>query len=259
MTPKKRGNPTGMRTVVLEDRPSKKPIFVLVLIIVMAASAVYLMMTGRAGFKKQETPKQQVGASDQVVQQNLSLMDRVRKHILVKETDQPRVYTINNIELVRQKNPEFYRDAEQGDKVLIWKDRAMIYSEKLDRLVAVATATPLIRVSSEPSDSQEVSGTPSAPSIDQLRASTTIEIRNGSRKNGEGARLKKTLTDAGFVVTKVGDAGAAYTGTRIIDQTSGSASMISEALVAPTGGVVTSTLPTTERPSEANILILIGR
>lgn len=248
-----------MRTVVLEDRPSKKPIFVLVLIIVMAASAVYLMMTGRAGFKKEQVPTQQVGTVNQEAQQNLSLLDRVRKHILVSETDQPRVYTINNIELVRQKNPEFYQDAEQGDKVLIWKDRAMIYSEKLDRLVAVATATPLIRVSSDPTSPEEVSGAPAAPSIDQLRASTTIEIRNGSRKNGEGAKLKKILVDAGFVVTKVGDAGAAYTGTHIIDQTSGTASMIAEALVAPTGGMVTSTVPTTERPSEANILILIGR
>lgn len=258
MTSKKRGSQTGMRTVVLEDRSSKKPIFLFVLIIVMAASAVYLMVTGRGGYKKAENPAQEAVLANQAAKQDGSLLDRVRKHILITEEEAPRVYTINNIELVRQKNPAFYENAEQGDKVLIWKDKAIIYSEKLDRIVAVATATPLVRLSEEEGSTQE-GGMPTAPELNQLKASTTIEIRNGSRKNGEAGRLKKTLTDAGFVVTKISDAGAVYTGTQIIDLSAGASVIVAEALVAPTGGSVTSTIPGTEQPSEANILIVIGR
>ncbi len=248
-----------MRTIVLEDRSSKKPIFIFVLIIAMLASAVYLMVTGKGGYWKAETPSQEPVPSGQAtVQASGSLTERVGKHILITEKEAPRVYTINNIDLVRQKNPDFYKDAQQGDKVLIWKDRAIIYSEQLDRIVAVATATPLVRLSEEdPSErGDEMS---SALAIEQLRASTTIEIRNGSRKNGEAGRLKQTLTEAGFVVTKIGDAGAVYAGTQIIDLTGGSAMPIVEALLEPTEGSVTSTVPVTERPSEANILILIGR
>ncbi len=248
-----------MRTIVLEDRSSKKPIFIFVLIIIMAASAVYLMITGRGGYQKIEMPSGEAAPSGQAVAQpSGSLTERVGKHILITEKEAPRVYTINNIDLVRQKNPDFYKDAQQGDKVLIWKDRAIIYSEQIDRIVAVATATPLVRLSEE-DPSEQGDETSSALSIDQLRASTTIEIRNGSRKNGEAGKLKQTLTEAGFVVTKIGDAGAVYVGTQIIDLTGGGAMPIVEALLEPTNGSVTSTVPVTERPSEANILILIGR
>jgi hypothetical protein len=247
-----------MRTVVLDDHSSKKPIFIFVLIIIMAASAVYLMVTGRGGYQKAENPAQEGSPAYQAEQESGSLLDRVKNHILITEQEAPRIYTINNIDLVRQKNPAFYENAEQGDRVLIWKDRAIIYSEKLDRIVAVATAAPLVRLSEEDAAAQE-GGMPPATSIDQLRASTTIEIRNGSRKNGEASRLKQTLTEAGFMITKIGDAGAVYAGTQIIDLTGGSAMPIVEALLEPTNGSVTSTVPVTERPSEANILILIGR
>ncbi len=92
----------------------------------MTLAAVYLWVT---------QPKYALEPSDATtadtspeLKQSQNIVERVARHILVKQDEQPYVANISDINAVRQANPVFYKDAEVGDKVIIWSEMALIYS-----------------------------------------------------------------------------------------------------------------------------------
>ncbi|MDL1953401.1 LytR family transcriptional regulator [Candidatus Uhrbacteria bacterium UHB] len=224
-----------------------QPLILLILVVAMAAAALYLLLTqpNKAAPQRQAVP---VAKTEDMQQEVESIVTKVSRHLLVNPNEAPYVATITNIDLVRQNNPVFYKDAEQGDKVLIWSDKAVVYSPTKDKLVAVMTSIP-------PDLSQQPTSTPSEP-----EKQANIEIRNGSRVAGAASRLRTTLRESGMTVISIGDAGAVYEETLIIDLTGGAvANAITALAEAIPEAQATSVLPDTERATTADILILIGR
>ncbi|MBD3250938.1 hypothetical protein GF380_00460, partial [Candidatus Uhrbacteria bacterium] len=117
---------------------------VLIIVIAMGLTAAYLLIKGVSVTKSsiEQPAEPQLDTKEQLEAHVDSLIDRVKRHILVNEEESPYVATISNIDLVRSRNPIFYKDAKNGDKVLIWSDKALVYSPELDKLVAVTTAFP---------------------------------------------------------------------------------------------------------------------
>ena len=233
---------------------------ILFLIIAMALSAAWLIM--KDGIRP-ISPSNEEGQSMEVAQGQEEerlpegIVDRVKRHVLIKNDEAPYIAKISNIELVRERNPEFYADASNGDSVLIWSDKAIIYSEEKDRIIAVATASSL-----KPPEEPEViepTAEEQAEALAEQLSSTIIEIRNGSRVAGAASRLKASLTGQGMQVSKIGDAGNLYDGTRIIDLTDGMASAVLTLVGNATSGTIETVLPEGEPETEANILVIIGR
>ncbi len=248
-------------------RKSGKPYFVIILIIAMGLSAAYLLIKGinvaDYSSKNAETsnsPDEQ--AADSVTG---NVVDRVKKHILVNENEAPYVATISNIDLVRARNPVFYQDASQGDKVLIWSDKAIIYSESLDKIVSVTTSIPSNMEKTledvgegDVGEQQDGEGQESEEAVVEELEEVTIEIRNGTRVAGAASRLKAELTKLGVDVERIGDAANAYEGTRIIDLTGGKANTVVQTIVDATEGTLSSDMPEGEPASGSNILVIIG-
>lgn len=257
------------KVTFVSEKPEKnvKPVFIFVLFVAMLLSAVYLYIRNgnEEKQKKQFVANSTPSVSDQKDESSSgvpeTLLDKVKKHLVVSETDIPYIATITNIDLVKDKNPEFYADATDGDKVIVWKDRAVIYSESKDRIVSVATAKPLLISGSENTGTSASSSTSTSTlsDVEQQMASTTIEIRNGSRKNGAAKVLKQQLETLGLNVSKVGDTGKVYEGTQIIDLSSGKSTEVLDLVAKSTSGTVATVLPEGERASTAQVLILIGR
>jgi hypothetical protein len=234
----------------------------------MAASAAYLAIKGTS---KQQTSSQ---TPQTVSQQNPdqggdgNILDKVKRHLYVPDGDQPRYTgTISDISLLRSKNPDFYANAEEGDKVLIWNDRAVIYSAKKDLIIAVATAKPLLADDRQPqagSSSTASASSTTAPAALQPTdlatqlASTTVEIRNGSRVNGAAEQLRIQLSQQAVNVIRIGNA-LPRQGTLVIDQTSGTAPGVVNLLLQATNGTVSDALPPDELPTTAGILVIIGK
>lgn len=61
------------------------------------------------------------------------LKSQIEKHIILPKGE-PLIATINDIEKLK-KDQTFYQNAENGDKVFIWQDKALIYRPSLDRIV----------------------------------------------------------------------------------------------------------------------------
>ena len=225
-----------------------QPILILIVVATMAVASLFLLLKNSARDRAPQSPVDNAAADPMKDPETAGmteaedLITRVKRHIVVNEAETPFVATITNIDLVKQKNPYFYKDAEQGDKVLIWSDKAVIYSPGKDRLVSVVTAGP--------GDGSLISGEIALEDV-------SVEIRNGSRVAGAASRLRTTLETAGLEVTRVGDAAGAYEGTIVIDQTGGQAPN-AMAKVAELAAGVLGTLPASEAASSADILIIIG-
>ncbi|MFA5130346.1 MAG: LytR C-terminal domain-containing protein [Patescibacteria group bacterium] len=255
---------SSARQVTFRPEPKKsgRPFLILLLIIAMAVSAAYLAIKGSGQPTEQPvTTQQQVAeqpGSNQVVSGNT--LDRVKKHLYIPDGDQPRyIGTISDISLLRSKNPDFYANASEGDKVLIWNDRAVIYSESKDLIIAVATAKPLLQDEKPSQTASSTALNAQDADLSAQLASTTVEIRNATRVNGAASRLKLTLSKQAVNVVKVGDSSLPYTGTIIIDQTAGTSPAVASLIAQATSGTVRTDFPQGETPSQAGILIILGK
>lgn len=67
----------------------------------------------------------------------LPLIDRVGDQIIIDQTEEPTIATIEDINTLKAVKPEIYKNAENGDKILVFSDRVIIYREKDDLIVNV--------------------------------------------------------------------------------------------------------------------------
>ncbi len=74
---------------------------------------------------------------------SLTTLDRVSRHILITREPAPIITTLDNAEELRQSNPAFYKDVQNGDTLLLWRDKAILYSSKLDLVLSATLMTPV--------------------------------------------------------------------------------------------------------------------
>jgi hypothetical protein len=122
-----------------------------------------------------------------------SLIARVAKHIIVNPNEEPTIATIENADLLKQQSPLFYKDAQNGDRLLVWSDKAILYSPSRDIILAA------LPVSAPPASS---STTPTADATEEA----TIEVRNGTLTAGLGRSMSDKLKAAGLTVLPPTDA-----------------------------------------------------
>jgi hypothetical protein len=190
-----------------------------------------------------ETPAPQPYQANQGEQPNTETQTedavaRVSGMILVNTDENPQVFTVSDAGAFREQTPQA-GPVQEGDKVIAWTDKTVVYSPMEDKIIAVYPTVP---------------PAPPTPESD-----ATVEIRNASGVAGAAAKLKKSLTDAGLAVSAVGDAATRQVGTMIIDLSNGAFPNALAKLSSLSVGEVTSALPAGEPTSDAKILILIGK
>ncbi len=72
-------------------------------------------------------------ASDPIV---ADLVEKVFKHIYLPSGD-VKIETIVDVERLRANNPIFYQFAHDGDKILFYSDRAILYNPEVDKVLDV--------------------------------------------------------------------------------------------------------------------------
>ena len=66
-----------------------------------------------------------------------TLIAKVARHIVIRTDEKPTVATIQDAQILRTQNPDFYKDAKNGDRLLIWSDKAVLYSTSQDKILSV--------------------------------------------------------------------------------------------------------------------------
>lgn len=104
-------------------------LFIILLLFAVVATIGLLYIKER---KKAQNPTQIASEEAQRIKDNVS------RHILLPQDENPTIATIVDVDKLKEDNSEFYKNAENGDKVLIYSKQAIIYSPTKDIIINVA-------------------------------------------------------------------------------------------------------------------------
>ncbi|MDD5437603.1 MAG: LytR C-terminal domain-containing protein [Patescibacteria group bacterium] len=192
------------------EPPKTKTSIYLVLLAIIVLTAIALMVNQK--IKSRQQPAQnsatQTAQTDQAKKAMdksdiQSLIARVGSLIMVNANEEPTIATVQDAEALRKSNPVFYKDAENGDRLLVWSDKAVLYSTRLDKLLAVMPITGQAGVIGPSSTSTQATLNSTTSTIASEKA--TIEVRNGTRTAGLAKSMASTLKAEGLKVGIVGD------------------------------------------------------
>lgn len=179
-----------------------------------------------------------------------ALVDTVKRYAVVPDTEVPKVATIQDITLVRPQNPLLYRDAQNGDRVLLWRDTAVIYSSARDRVLVVLPISP--------STSPATTTSPAAKTSSTQKEQATIEVRNGSRISGAAAAMVSQLSAAGLSVFPATDAqSTSYLKTVIVERSNKAFPQTLQTIRTITKAQVVAQ-PAKEKDLKGDFLIILG-
>lgn len=182
-----------------------------------------------------------------------SLVGRVARHIAINVNEEPTIATVQDPESLRATDLDFYKDAAIGDRLLVWSDKAVLYSEARDLILSVL---PIHLTNSE------ILASSAAQTSDQIKSEgAKIEIRNGTRRTGLGKSFADKLAklSLGFDVLKPRDAVKKnYAQTIIVKISDKSFPETERQLLQVLGNVTLQTLPTAETNVKGDYLVILG-
>jgi hypothetical protein len=201
--------------------------------------------------------------SDEQVQQ---LLERVSRFMVMPSDEQPSVVVLRDAQTLAEQQ-SFYRGAKDGDILIVYSTRAIIYDAKANKLVNVgpivrneATPPPSLTASASEGQGQvspSVSATPAVPE------KVIVDVRNGTSTAGlagaTASDLKKEGRDTWLTIGKLGDAAGSFTQTTIIDLSKGKKPGALAELERILGVKAVTEVPKGEATSTADILVIVGK
>ncbi|MCE9585752.1 LytR C-terminal domain-containing protein [Candidatus Uhrbacteria bacterium] len=225
---------------------TSRAIPIVIALVLVVGGVGYFVNAAMKGKTSADVTQGQIGEGVNAEEVNKTI-ERVRSLTVTTADEFPTVATIQNISILRPQNPTLYRDAENGDKLLVWSDKVVVYSANKDRLLVVMPINIPPTVSA-----------PVAAATVTEEPTVTLEVRNGSATLGVARVLSEKLKGEGFKTLAPGDAkNKLYASTVIYNATGKTIPNTLEKLVASTGGTVVDSLEG-ERESKADLLIIVG-
>lgn len=183
----------------------------------------------------------------------VTLVGRVARHIAVNPDEEPTIATVQDADSLRTTDAYFYKDAVAGDRLLVWSDKAVLYSEARDMILAVLPIR-LTNTVQTPNPSQNAA-------VDIKAEGAKIEIRNGTRRAGLGRSLANKLASLslGFNVLTPRDAVKKdYAQTIVVKVSDKAFPLTEQQLLQSMGNVTLQTLPAAETNVKGDYLIILG-
>lgn len=233
-----------------------KVIFGLLFIIVTAAFAWSFISYQEAKNKIAYLSSMQ-GKAELSEQEVAELLAKVGGHIILPEEEEPMIATIQDVESLKVEQP-FFEKAQNGDQLIIYSDKAIVYSEERDVLVNVGPVY-MQNQAGEASDKQSAKPVPTKKPVQEQKPQVqqiTLDIRNGSKTVGVGGELGKRLADKDEygVINISNAANTDYTGIILVNLKGKDLGSLEKEL----GVKGVSAMPGGEAESRADAVIIIG-
>ncbi len=235
--------------IILSERT--KRLIGLFILLVFVGAVLKFTPLGQKVPLPQSVKKVIIGQSEEAkkTQETKELLAKIGRHMILPVGEEPVVAVIKDKELLA-KEQKFYQDAQNGDYLVVYPKaaKAIIYSPKRNVLVNVG---PLIGQAPTP--------TPEPQVIHE--SPLMIEIRNGTSKSGLANTIKQRLeTNALFKVTEAIDAGKKdYEKTIIVDTGKTNNKEAIQQLSQVLGVQTISKIPTEEKTTNADVLVILGK
>ena len=185
------------------------------------------------------------------------VLTRIGEFLVLPTGESPSVSIIRDAMALAQEQ-SFYAGASNGDILVVYSNRAIVYDPKADKLVNVSA---IVQGSASPSPvasgsmaTVTPSGTPAAPE------KVKVDVLNGSTKAGlAGVTASALKKNTWVTIGVVGDAKGTYTDNVIVDLTKGKKPNAIAALEQLYGVTSTTALPKGEATSTADIVIIVAK
>lgn len=238
--------------------------FAIAIVLVIGGSvAAYLNQDKLFGSKEEASTAQAAEAdSDQ------TLVQKVSKHIQIPSGAIPKIGKITDVTKL-QSNPAF-ANARDGDRVLFFGNKVIIYDEVKDIVIDVAQYNPDAKTADAKQQKSEVLGdSTTAKTTDETKKEDTeakakateakikVEIRNASGKTG-AAKTWATKVGAteGYEVAGTGNSSrGTVVKSEIINLKGVDIAPLEEII----GATAVKDLPEKEKASTADVLVIIGK
>lgn len=239
-----------------------RPLRALLLLVILAACVATLYV---AGYRLTQGVAPWA-SSEERAQAELAAVVAALGELMFVPSGEPLLATVQDAEALKSQQP-FFQNAVNGDQLLMFPEsaQAVLYSPSRGIIVNVGPIryddTSAAQKSSVlNTTTQELSKTASSEAVS---APVTVEVRNGSGIDGQGALIAGRIeasSEYPYSITAVTDAHTAdYTKTVIVDMTrdakNGGAI---QALAKLTGATAIEDLPGGEAASSADVIIILG-
>lgn len=132
---------------IIEPKKKKNNTFVIISLVIISIAAGILVSNLleidllNLVSNKQENPTSPINP---VTDSNLTkdeasqkVVEAIKKIVIVDSVEAPTIANIKNVSLLKDKNPLFYKDAVDGDYLIIYKNKAIIYRESSNKIVSM--------------------------------------------------------------------------------------------------------------------------
>lgn len=184
--------PLASDSRVSSPRASKPPAFALFIVVMVLLVAAGLTLNKLVSSNRPADTQTPSTMGDKDLD---GLVQRVARHIAVNTEENPSIATVEDPDALRVQNAQFYALASKGDRLLVWSDKAVLYSMSQDKILAV------LMIQKAP----EVPTTPTTSTAAVPEAAPTVEVRNGSGTAGLGRTLSTELKTAGMTTLAARD------------------------------------------------------
>lgn len=227
-------------------RGGRVSIFLLLFLLIVAIGGFVWSYTNYTKAREQIALLSTQEGQLQVAEQEIgALLSDVGQHILLPEGESPVVATVQDA-VVLASQQAFYKDVQNGDKLLVYRDKAIIYSPARDRIINVGPV--YIQDGDQLRNAAEVAT--------EADTRIKVEIRNGTPTTGLARTSADTLNSELYNVVSIVDAvNNEYTAPIIVNlggvNTSGLESQFNVSAVGQ--------LPAGEAGSSADVVIILGQ
>jgi hypothetical protein len=147
-------------------------IFILIVVFLLGGIVYSLKLYTDSQAKIKELSAKVASPQTAMAEEAKLTIENVGKHLVLPK-EEPKVLSIANVEVLRKDQP-FFNQANNGDKLLVFSQKVILYSPTLDKVIDIAQ----IRL---PSDTPGP-GTPSVAPIEPTSEPTSEVTRKPSPK-----------------------------------------------------------------------------
>lgn len=122
-------------------------ISLVILLVISVASSVFFFT------KYQEVKSDPDSAiTEKNTEETEKVLNNLKAILLVTETESPTVARVEDPDKLKTSNPEFYRDIQKNDYLILFSNRAIIFRESTNQIINIA---PIINTQQDSQSSEE--------------------------------------------------------------------------------------------------------
>lgn len=209
-------------------------VFVLLFLVIGGAWFGSILLQERNNHKEQINRYRAEGKKIETIDDILSA---VREHIILDFSDRPLIVRIDDAQTLREQQ-DFFANSKNGDIVIVYHERAILYRPSRDILVNVG---PVNFAETEQNEKQEIG--------------ISIDIRNGSEVAGLAGSMGEILKTKNYEIYKVSDANRNdYEEDVLVNMSGKNISYLEDDL----GIKSVDVLPVGEARSKADVVMILG-